>query len=143
MSVMSLDDFLHDFRQEILANAEANMDFLEAEFTQKIGDELIDAGVIDGLELCHYRPPTGGIRVDGYWLNYTSLDLFITDFSNRETIHSLTQTEVTQIFKRLENFFTSSSEKNLSASLEETSQGYGLARLVAENSHSFSKVNFF
>lgn len=143
MSAMSLEEFQHDFRQEILADAEANMDFLEAEFTQNIADELTDSGIIDGFELCHYRPATGGMRIDGYWFNDTSLDLFITDFSDRETLQSLTQTEVLQIFRRLENFFTASAEKNLFASLEETSQGYGLSRNIAERYDSFSKVNFF
>ncbi len=143
MSDSSLDDFFHDFRQDILADAEANMDFLEAEFTQNIANELVDAGIIDGFELCHYRAPTGGIRVDGYWTNDASLDLFITDFSDREVLLSLTQTEVTQIFKRLENFFTTSAERNFFASLEETSQGYGLSRQIADTRHTFSKVNFF
>lgn len=143
MSAISMEEFLHDFRQKILADAEANMDFLEAEFTQNIADELIDSGVIDGFELCHYRPANGGIRVDGYWFNDASLDLFITDFANRETVQSLTQSEVTQIFKRLENFFTASAEKNLFASLEETSLGYGLSREIADRRHSFSKINLF
>lgn len=143
MSAISMEEFLHDFRQEILADAEANMDFLEAEFTQNIADELIESGVIDGFELCHYRLAIGGRRVDGYWFNDASLDLFITDFANREVLQSLTQTEVTQIFRRLENFFTASAEKNLFASLEETSQGYGLSRNIADRCHSLSKVNFF
>jgi hypothetical protein len=143
MSTITLEEFLHDFRQEIMADAEANMDFLEAEFTQNIADELVDSGVIDGFEPCHYRPPSGGVRVDGYWLNDSTLDLFITDFSNRESLQSLTQTDVTQIFKRVENFFTQSAEKNLHTSLEETSQGYGLSRQIAERKNFFSKVNFF
>lgn len=143
MSTISLEEFFHDFRQEIMANAEANMDFLEAEFTQNIADELVDSGVIDGFEPCHYRPPSGGVRVDGYWFNDSTLDLFITDFSNRESLQSLTQTDVTQIFKRVENFFTQSAEKNLHTSLEETSQGYGLSRQIAERKNFFSKVNFF
>lgn len=139
----SLEEFLHDFRQEVLADAETNMDFLEAEFTQNVADELIESGIVDGFEMCHHRPPTGGIRVDGYWFNDTSLDLFITDFANRDTIQSLTQTDVNQIFKRLENFFTASVERNLFANLEETSQGYALSRNIAEKRHSFSKVNFY
>lgn len=143
MSAPSMEEFLHDFRQEILADAAANMDFLEVEFTQNIADELIESGIIDGFEVCHYRLATGGMRVDGYWFNDTSLDLFITDFANRETVQSLTQTEVTQILKRLENFFTASAEKNLFVNLEETSQGYDLARTIADRCHSFSKVNFF
>lgn len=140
---VTIEDFLHSFRQDILANAETNKDFLEAEFIQNITNELIESGVIDGFELRHYRPATGGIRVDGYWFNDTSLDLFIADFANRETVQSLTRTEVTQIFKRLENFFTASAEKNLFASLEETSQGYGLSRDIADRCESFSKVNLF
>jgi hypothetical protein len=139
----SLEDFLHEFRQDILANAEARMDFLEAEFTDNVAEELRESGVVDGIDLCHHRPATGGMRVDGYWFNDESLDLFITDFENRETIESLTHTEVTQIFKRLENFFTASAEKNLYLSLEETSPGYGLARKVAEGLGSFTKVNFY
>lgn len=143
MSAISMDEFLHDFRQEILADAAANMDFLEAEFTQNIADELIESGVIDGFEPCYYRLATGGMRVDGYWFNDTSLDVFITDFANRETVQSLTQTEVAQIFKRLENFFTASGEKQLFVSLEETSDGYGLSRIIADRCQSFAKVNFF
>lgn len=143
MSDLSLEAFFHDFRQDILARAEANMDFLEAEFTQCIADELADSGVIDGSELCHYRQPTGGVRVDGYWFNDAALDLFITDFANRETLQSLTQTEVTQIFRRAENFFTASAEKNLFTTLEETSQAYGLSRDIANHKNQFSKINFF
>ena len=140
---VSLEDFLHDFRQEIMANIEANSGFLPSEFTQQFADELIDAGVIDGFEPRHYRLPTGGMRVDGNWFNDASLDIFITDFANRETLQSLTQTDVSAIFKRAEKFFTASVEKNLYASLEETSEGYGLARMIADRRSQFSKVTFY
>jgi hypothetical protein len=143
MSSTPIDEFFHDFRQEVMASAEANMDFLEAEFTQIVADELVGSGIVDGFEPCHYRPPTGGIRVDGYWFNDTSLDLFITDFSNSETLQSLTQTETRQIFKRLENFFTASATKGLHTNLEETSQGYGLARLISDTKSDFTKVNLY
>jgi len=144
MSSASIEEFLHDFRQEILADAETNMEFLEAEFTQKFSEELVESGIVDGFELCHYKAPAG-MRVDGYWCNDgdACLDLFISDFSNRVEVNSLTQTEVRSIFKRLENFYTASSEKNLFNSLEETSQGYGLSRLISEKCNAFSKVNFF
>ncbi|SFK64797.1 AIPR protein [Nitrosomonas aestuarii] len=144
MTQSSLEEFLHDFRQEILADAEANLAFLEAEFTQSFADELVDSGVVDGFELCHYKAPTG-MRVDGYWFNEgdACLDLFITDFANREELSSLTQTEVKQIFKRLENFFIASANKKLFSSLEETSQGYGLSRQIAERRNTYNKINLF
>lgn len=143
MPTESLEEFFHNFRQEVMANAEANKDFLEAEFTQSIADELVEAGITDGFEACHYRQVSGGIRVDGYWFNEDSLDLFICDFANREDLQSLTQTEVTQIFKRLENFFTASVDKKLYDYLEETSPGYGLSRQIAETKSIFSKVNLY
>jgi hypothetical protein len=143
MPDITIEEYFHDFRQEIMTNAEVNMDFLEAEFTQYITDELVGSGIVEGFESCHYRPATGGIRVDGYWFNDTSLELFITDFANNETVQSLTQTEVNQIFKRLENFFTASATKDLYASLEETSQGYGLARLISDRKKQFNKVNLY
>lgn len=144
MSSVSLEEFLHDFRQDIMADAEANLDFLEAEFTQNVCDELVDSGVVDGFELCNYRAPAG-MRVDGFWFNeeQARLDLFITDFENRESVNTLTQTDVRPIFKRLENFFTASANKNLFTSLEETAQGYGLSRQISERKHTFSKVNFY
>ena len=139
----ALETFLHDFRQEIMANAEANMAFLEAEFTQRFADELVDAGITDGFEACHYRIATGGLRVDGYWFDTDSLNIFITDFANSETLRSLPQTDVSAIFRRAENFFTSSVQKSLYTSLEETSQGYGLARLIWDAQQNLSKVTFY
>lgn len=145
MSNLSLEEFFHDLHREVVANAEANQDFIEVEFTQNVASELIGSGVIEGFEDCYYRPPSGGVRVDGYCFNDNdiSLDLFITDFSKKETIEALTQTEVSQIFKRLENFYTQSAEKKLYLSLEETSPGYGLSRQISERNHSLSKINFF
>lgn len=139
----SVDEFFHSFRQQVMANAAANEDFVEAEFTQIIANELVDAGFTDGFEPCHYRLVTGGVRVDGYFFNEDSVDLFITDFANRENLQSLTQTDVNQIFKRLENFFVHSIEKRLYAQMEETSPAYGLSRQISDQRSEFSRVNLF
>ncbi len=139
----TLEEFFHTFRQNVLADAETNRDFLEAEFTLSFASQLTEAGITEGFEACYYRPASGGMRVDGYWFGETSLDLFITDFAGRETVQSLTQTDVAAIFKRAENFFLASAEKKLYTSLEETSQGYGLARQIAERLADVSKVSFF
>lgn len=61
-----LDDFFHDFRQGLLSGAEANEDFLEAEFAVAVARELEDSGAIEGFEQCQYKAPKG-MRVDGYW----------------------------------------------------------------------------
>lgn len=143
MPEMTIDEFHHDLIQGIRAAANANEDFKEAEFAQAISDELSEAGIIEGFEHCPYRAPAGGIRVDGYWSAETALNLFIVDFENREAPESLTQTEINQIFRRAENFFVQSIERNLADSLEDTSAAAGLARQIREQSEEIQQVKFF
>lgn len=139
----SIPEFFHDFRQELMAGAEANESFQLAEFTETVADELIDTGFIEGFEFCHYRAQRG-MRVDGYWFNDEgSLDLFIADFECRTELLSLTKTEVDSAFKRAINFFEASRGKSLYRDLEETSPEYGLARQIEERGHLIRKVNFF
>lgn len=141
---MDIEEFFHDFRQDLLSGAEAREDFLEAEFALSATRELEESGAIEGFEPCHYKAPRG-MRVDGYWLNDDgiSIDLFIVDFANRETLESLTRSDVDALFKRIENFFTASSLKGLYSELEETSLGYGLARDISSRANTFAKVNFY
>jgi AIPR protein len=141
---MDIEDFFHDFRQDLLSGAEAKEDFLEAEFALSATKELEESGAIEGFEPCHYKAPRG-MRVDGYWLNDDgiSIDLFIVDFANREVLESLTRSDVDALFKRIENFFTTCSLKGLYSELEETSLGYGLARDLFSRASTFAKVNFY
>jgi hypothetical protein len=143
MSTITQEEFFHDFRQELLIKAEANAGFSQIEFIQIVADELIEAGVIEDFTPCYYRHPTSGLRVDGYTFDDVALTLFITDFEDREELQSLTQSEVKNIFKRVENFFIASAEKFLAANLEETSQGYGLASDIYKKRDEILKVNFF
>lgn len=140
---MSLEEYFHDFRQSLLSGAEARGDFLVVEFALAAAKELENVGVIEGFEPCLYKAPKG-MRVDGYWYNDdgVSVDLFIVDFSDRESLESLTKTDVDAFFRRLERFFLSSAQKALYSELEETSQGYGLARDIAAHGASYTRVNF-
>lgn len=141
---MDIEEFFHDFRQDLLSGAEAREDFLEAEFALSTTRELEESGAIEGFEPCHYKAPRG-MRVDGYWLNDDgiSIDLFIVDFANREVLESLTRSDVDALFKRIENFFAACALKELYSELEETSLGYGLARDISSRAKTFAKVNFY
>ena len=136
------EEFFHDFRQELLAGAETNGSFQLSEFTETVANELVETGFTEGFELCHYRPPQGGMRVDGYWFNEEGvLDLFIADFDSRSELASLTRTEVNAIFKRLGNFFEASIHKGLADELEVTSPEYGLARQIFDRRNSIRQLN--
>lgn len=136
-------EFFHDFRQELMAGAEANRAFQLAEFMEAIADELVETGFVEGFEFSHYRTQRG-MRVDGYWFNDEgALDLFVADFDSRNELGSLTQTEVTSAFKRLVNFFEASRNKDLYRELEETSPEYGLARQISDRKGFLRQVNFY
>jgi hypothetical protein len=140
---LTAQEFFHDFRQELMAGAEANSAFQLAEFMDAIGKELTETGFIEGFEFCHYRAQRG-MRVDGHWFSdEDTLDLFIADFESRTELDSLTQTDTVNTFKRLTNFFEASLNKDLHQELEETSPEYGLARQIADRGKLIRRVNFY
>lgn len=137
----SREEFFHDFRQELLADAEANGSFQLSAFMEAVSNELIETGFAEGFELCHYKAQRG-MRVDGYWFNDEgALDLFVADFDARSELATLTRTEVDAAFKRVANFFEASFSKNLSEGLEITSPEYGLARQIADRQASIRRLN--
>jgi hypothetical protein len=135
------EEFFHDFRQDLLAGAEANGSFLLAEFMDAVSRELTETGFTEGFEFAHYRAQRG-MRVDGYWFNDEGgLDLFVADFDSRAELASLTRTETDAAFKRVANFFEASLMKNLAADLEVTSPEYGLARQIADRKSLIRHLN--
>lgn len=135
------EEFFHDFRQDLLAGAEANGSFLLAEFMDVVSRELTETGFTEGFEFAHYRAQRG-MRVDGYWFNDEGgLNLFVADFDSRTELASLTRTDVDAAFKRLANFFDASLRKNLAAGLEITSPEYGLARQIADRKSLIRHLN--
>lgn len=138
---MTAEEFFHDFRQEVLADAEANSDFQLAAFMETVTNELVDTGVVEGFEFCHYRAHRG-MRVDGYWFDDEGgLDLFVADFDCRNELATLTRTEVDVAFKRLASFVDASLNKSLAGELEVTSPEYGLARQIADRKGHIRRVN--
>lgn len=141
--VQTPQEFFHDFRQELLAGAEANCNYQLAEFMEAVTSELLETGFVEGFEFCHFRAQRG-MRVDGYWFNdEDSLDLFVADFNFRDELLSLTKTEAEAAFKRVINFFHASKNKKLYLDLEVTSPEYSLARQIADRCLRIHKINFF
>lgn len=135
------EEFFHDFRQELLAGAEANGRFQLDEFMETFAAELVETGFTEGFELCHFRAQRG-MRVDGYWFNDEGvLDLFIADFDSRNELVSLTRTDVDATFKRVANFFEASANKGLAAELEVTSPECGLARQIEDRRGAIRQIN--
>lgn len=137
----SVEEFFHNFRQELLAGAEVNGSFQLSEFMEAVANELIETGFTEGFELCHFRAQRG-MRVDGYWFNDEgTLDLFVADFDCRSELASLTRTDADATFKRAANFFEASMFRDLATELEVTSPEYGLSRQIADRKGLIHRLN--
>jgi hypothetical protein len=137
------EDFFHDFRQEVLAGAEANGRFQLEEFMESVATELIETGLTEGFEFCHFRAQRG-MRVDGFWFNDEGvLNLFVADFDCRSELASLTRTDVDATFKRAANFFEASINKDMAQGLEITSPEYGLSRQIGDQKGLIRRLNLF
>ncbi|WP_186398154.1 AIPR family protein [Stappia sp. P2PMeth1] len=137
----TVEEFFHDFRQETLADAEANSTYQLEAFMESVSTELIETGFIEGFEHCHYRAPRG-MRVDGYWFNDEgALDIFVADFDCRRELETLTRTDVDAAFKRVVNFFEASLQGILEPDV--TTPEYGLVRQIADRRAMLRQINFY
>ena len=137
----TVEEFFHDFRQETLADAEANSTYQLEAFMEAVSTELIETGFIEGFEHCHYRTPRG-MRVDGYWFNDEgAVDIFVADFDCRRELETLTRTDVDAALKRAFNFFEASLQGTLEPDV--TTPEYGLVRQIADRRAMLRQVNFY
>lgn len=137
----TVEEFFHDFRQEMLAGAEANSTYQLEAFMEAASNELSETGFVEGFEYCHYRAPRG-MRVDGYWFNDEGvLDIYVADFDCRRELETLTRTDVEAAFKRVVNFLEASLEGTLEPDV--TTPEYGLVHQIADRRSLLRQVNFF
>lgn len=137
----TVEEFFHDFRQEMLAGADANSTYQLEAFMEAASNELSETGFVEGFEYCHYRAPRG-MRVDGYWFNDEGvLDLYLADFDCRRELETLTRTDVEAAFKRVVNFLEASLQGTLEPDV--TTPEYGLVDQIADRRSLLRQVNFF
>ncbi|NYF51076.1 AIPR family protein [Tunturiibacter gelidoferens] len=137
----TVEEFSHDFRQELLAGAEASSTYQLEAFMETISNELIETGFVEGFEHCHFRAQRG-VRVDGFWFNDEgSLDIFVADFECRRELETLTRTDVEAIFKRAVNFVEASLMGKLAPDV--TTPEYGLVRQISDRRSELRQLNFF
>lgn len=139
-----LESFRESFLQEVFTAAQAGENFYESSFIELYAKDLLESGEIDNeLELCHWGET--GIKIDGYSYNEDDgiLNLFVSVFSADIENKSLTQTEINQAFKRIENFFQRSFSKTYCSKLEESTPVYDLAYQIHKNKANISTVKYY
>ncbi|MCB9147560.1 MAG: AIPR family protein, partial [Caldilineaceae bacterium] len=144
---MTIRDYYAEFMQDIYARAGAGQNFTEIEFTERMCDFLVDHATIDNYTYTGYKNSPRGIRADAWNYNDDTeiLSLFVTDFRFSIELETLSNTDVTRNFRRLEKFFSESLNYKFLVALEESSPGYELAREIYDKNKSkvISRVQLF
>lgn len=139
---MTYDEFYHDYMQGIYARSEAEQNYTEVQFTEKICDFLVDQAIIENYSVVSYKKSSMGVRLDAY--NYSSdsgaLTMIVTDY--RSSPQTLNQSEITKIFKRTIKFFQKSLDMRFYQSLDESDQGFTPAREINVYSGNIRKIQF-
>ncbi len=139
----SLDEFHHDFFQELHGDADADGRYVEDAFFELFCSHLVEAGEMETADRAQYISPRG-IRIDGYGGDPATCDgvltLIVADYHPEQEIATLTVTEMNAIFNRATNFLTRSLDPRFRNRLEETSPAFGLADLIAGRWGQINKV---
>ena len=143
---MSVEEFARDFFQDVVAESDADGEFMEDVFFQRFCEHLTEAGEIDSADRVPYLGPPGrGIRVDGYGGDPAvdesdTLSLLILDFQPSAEVMRLVGSEMNAIFRRLSNFLRNVLDVRWRDALEETSPAFGLADLIAKRWERIGRV---
>ena len=141
---MKVEQFAKELLQDVLAESDADGEFLEDVFFQKSCELLMEAGELETADRIPYRSPTRGIRVDGYGGDPADglgkLSLIILDFHPTPAVERLTGSEMDAIFRRLSNYLQKALDQRWRNALEETSPAFGLADMIAQRWSGVSKV---
>ena len=143
---MSVEAFARDFFQDVVAESDADGEFMEDVFFQRSCEHLMEAGEIEAADRVPYLGPPGrGIRVDGYGGDPAldesdALSLLILDFHPSVEVRRLIGSEMNAIFRRLSNYLRNALDVSWRDALEETSPAFGLADLIAKRWERIGRV---
>ena len=146
---MTVEEFAREFFQDVLAESDADGQFVDDVFFHKFCEHLMEAGEIDSADRVAYQGPPGrGIRVDGYGGDPVvddsdTFSLLISDFYHSAEIGRLVGSEMNTIFRRLSNFLRNALDRKWRDALEETSPAFGLADLISKRWSRIGRVRLF
>lgn len=149
--VESVEEFHREFFNEVQAHAHAGGRFLETTFLEDYAEWLVNAGELETFDIAPYqtRSSSGAIldRVDGYGGDPADaegvLSLAVLDFSADPDVQTISSTDVSSAFGKVERFLKKSFDPGFRSMLEESSPGYGLAELIQARRSSITRVRLF
>lgn len=155
-----LDSFYQGLLKEVKLNAAAEGLLMPEAFMDIYVEELIDVGDIQSFQYCDnpaeltgFQRSNIGAHINGYSVDRNEntgsvkLDLFITDYEQRESLESLGKTEVDLAFKRLLKFFTEAKNPNMDSKffelLDDAHTAYPVVDCIIDYKEEIDEVNLY
>lgn len=137
---MEIQEFYHEFMQEIYAKAEGVSNFKKTVFLEHLCNQFIEDGLIEDYVYIGYKKESLGIYLDAYEINeeLSLLNLFVSDYKESSELQTLTPSEARKFFKRAEKFFERAMKKNFIEDIEESTPAF---QLLYELKNKFKPQN--
>jgi hypothetical protein len=148
MSQLTLSEFRKDFIERARATAETEKTFLREAFATVAASALEEAEELSDFNLSYFKGPGSRNRilmVDGYAVDEVdgSVKLLVVDFRGNDEPDTLTQTEATTLFGRLQAFVEESLTGRLHPALEESAPAQDLAATLHERAQSITRFRCY
>lgn len=142
---LSVEEFAHEFFQDIQSSADAHENFYEAIFFENFCEYLTECGELDTADRTFFfreEPPR--IRVDGYGGDPDDtagvLTLIVSDFHQDFGIATLNRMEMESLVAQPFRFVREALKPHWRNQLEETGEGFRLAEFIAGRWGNIKKV---
>lgn len=145
---MDLNEFFKTIKSETSVKASADGSYKQLAFLDLITSDLIDIGDIQAFNDCN-NPAYNGAHIHGFDIEEIEesdsirIDLFITDFEQRDDLERIGKTDVDLYFKRLLKFFTESFHNELYQKIDESNSAYRIAEYIEDYKENIDEVNLF
>ena len=145
-----LEQYVQELYHEVnsLAYSDDGGASKEDKFTEYVMETLAEAGETEGQRLCSFikenRFENIDLKINGYAIEdgFESIDLFISQFVDINSIFSLKKPEFDNLLKWSIKFLNAAIKGHLE-DIEESSEAYGLANIVSEKCRDLIRVNIF
>ena len=143
-----VEEFYTNLTKDVAVSASANGIYQQLAFMTEFVNELTDLGDIQGFNECD-NPKWHGAHINGFDADENEetdsirIDLFITDFEQRDKLEKIGKTDIDLYFKRLLKFFTESLNNELYTKIDESNAAYRISEYIEDNKERIEEVNLF
>lgn len=139
---MNIEEYFQEYTQNLHTEAGVGSNYLRSTFVANMCSLIEEEGTIPDFTQTDYKLTAKGLAVDAwsYDTAFSKLTLFVADFRDENELETLTQTDITDGFKRLNRLVEACLNRDFVTSLDESMPVTGLAWQILERHAEIMQV---